>query len=170
MGVYTSGYAEFYFSRELTEAEHDVWVEAARKAEYTEGDYHADGGNVSDQFDIDGHTWGDIGQVGTTTKYLTLTAEGKVYDIVACLNAVFDLLPPDVAVEGGGEFESDGSDWAIEADEPNGRVVVECDTEAQADEKALDAIAAVLREGGDMKRIADIVRPRRPIEPGKAVA
>lgn len=161
MGVYTAGYAYFKFSRALTQEEHDAWVERAKAAEYEGGDWHSDGGNVSDQFDINGHTWGDIGVVGTGLDYLDITAEGKVYDIRACLEAVFRLLPADVTVTGGGEFESDGEDWALEAIEGPERLVVECDTEAQADSKALDRIALLIREGAGIEAIADVVRDRR---------
>lgn len=160
MGVHTSGYASFELSRELTEDEFKSWVEKAKDAEYTGGTWNEQG-RVEEQFEINGNTWGDIGIVEADRKTLALTADGKVYDIVACLTAVFACLPEDVTVEGDGEFDSDGEDWACCVAE-NGREVVECATIAQQDATALDAIATLLHgrewDQGDIEKVADLVR------------
>lgn len=167
MGVYTQGYASFSFSRELSADEFKAWMVLAPQAEFY-SDWRTDTKKtVEEEFCINGSQWGDIGEVTADTKGVEFSCSGKVYDIRAGLEAMFRSLPADVIVQGGGEFDSDGEEWAIEAIEGPEHLVRDCDTEAQADAKALEEIAAVLRSGDEgvdgwtvESRIADIVAAR----------
>lgn len=124
MGVCTYGEAQFKFSRALTDEEHSDWLKRLCDPELR---FDAGGWGervLSTEFEFNGSSWGDIGQVHTDLTNVELIAEGKVYGITEALGLILSLLPGDVAVKGGGTFETEGDHWALEVGD-DGRSVFE---------------------------------------------